>query len=301
MSFSRVGPPGGWSVGAVFTSAEANALDVDHANALDKTAAGDTLLGPVTVTTGTIILAGTPTLTCTVNGALQSPHVGGIQATVAGGIEATVAGGIQSTVAGGIQGGVVAGIQSGVAGGIQLSGGANDWETFSATRSRSVVQPMLVFQYTTGWGSGGSAGVLSALSGPATTQVIAIPIWPHNGATIASITMFLGVVNHTAVPAVLPSMAVKRNTIVNNGTYNPVDLSTTANQAFPTPASGAAWTDSNAQQSWTYTANQNNVVDRTQYNYWIQLTDENGSNSVAGNQYWGFIINYTGIADMRFQ
>ncbi len=285
MSFSRVNP-GGWAVGATLTSAQQNALDVDHANAADKTTLGDTISGQWTFSAATAgLVFGNSSL--------------GIGFSAGTGVVVNFGSGLRTITGSGVDT-LNAGASLKTNGGtISLGAGPTDIK-ITGGNTRSPVQPMVVFQYTSGWASGGSAGVISALSAPATTQVIAIPIWPHNGATIASITMFLGVVNHANVPAFMPSMAVKRNTIVNNGQYIPVDLSTTANQAFPTPGSGAAWTDSNAQQSWTYTANQNNVVDRTQYNYWIQLTDENGTNSVAGNQYWGFIIAYTAIPDMRF-
>lgn len=50
MAFTRING-GSWAVGDKLTSAQANSLDVDHANAVDKTVAGDTLSG-VLVTAG---------------------------------------------------------------------------------------------------------------------------------------------------------------------------------------------------------------------------------------------------------
>ena len=58
MSFSRVGPVGGWSLGAKLTSAQANQLDYDHSIALDKSVAGDTLSGVVTMANGSAIRVG---------------------------------------------------------------------------------------------------------------------------------------------------------------------------------------------------------------------------------------------------
>lgn len=46
MTFARING-GGWAANASLTSAQANALDIDHANALDKTVAGDTIAGVV--------------------------------------------------------------------------------------------------------------------------------------------------------------------------------------------------------------------------------------------------------------
>ena len=44
MSFTRV-KPAGWGIQDTLTSSEANALDIDHANAVDKSASGDTVSG----------------------------------------------------------------------------------------------------------------------------------------------------------------------------------------------------------------------------------------------------------------
>ena len=46
MAFTRV-KPDGWAVNEELTSAQANALDIDHANAVDKT--GDVITGNVHV------------------------------------------------------------------------------------------------------------------------------------------------------------------------------------------------------------------------------------------------------------
>jgi hypothetical protein len=77
-------------------------------------------------------------------------------------------------------------------------------------------------------------------------------------------------------------------------------LSTTNPQAFtPTPGSGAAWYDGSALQQLTYTCNQNNVI-ATGTLYFIQLVDENGANSIAGDIYYGITLNYT-VANMAPQ
>ena len=158
--FSRVNP-GGFGLGAKFTSTQANQLDIDHANALDKTVAGDTLSGFINITPGTggigaglggavgvstgngIILSwnnGYPLLTvgCTegviasqnaaitslVSKGILSTTVNGIAPFVAGGIgDGGIAGGIAATVARGISdGGVGGGIAPSVIGGITDGG-----------------------------------------------------------------------------------------------------------------------------------------------------------------------------------
>ncbi|HEY6461622.1 MAG TPA: hypothetical protein VIY73_15750, partial [Polyangiaceae bacterium] len=70
MSFPRINPSGN-PVGGKVTSAQFNQLDVDHANALDKTIAGDQLAGVMTMAS-----------------------TGQIQASVAAGLQSMVPGGI---------------------------------------------------------------------------------------------------------------------------------------------------------------------------------------------------------------
>ena len=269
MSFSRVNGTS-WSVGAQLTSAQMNQLDIDHANALDKTVAGDTLSGVVQIAaTGSII----------------AQNANGVTAQAAGGITAYVA----------------AGIRTDVAGGIQLSGGANDWPTFYATRTRTIALPLQPTPLASGWTSANGPIV-----GPATSvvQVLGLPV-VHNGATLTSVSITLIASGpHSSVPASLPSMQVFRQTLAAsvfpNPTFAPA-LSTTSTQAFsPAPGSGSAWDNSGETQLLTYICNQNNVIDNTQYAYYVLLIDEHGSGSVAGNLYYGLQCSYQGIADMRF-
>ena len=152
MSFTRVNP-GGWSVGAKLTSSQMNQLDIDHANALDKTTAGDTLSGP-------IAMASTATITASTAGNIIASVAGGIAAGVTGGfkigagasmtVQGLISGaaeinvneyaGIIVNVNGSIllNGGVLSstsggGIQSGVDGGFALTGDSGDWPTFGVS------------------------------------------------------------------------------------------------------------------------------------------------------------------------
>ena len=63
--------PGGFSLGAKVSSGQFNQLDVDHANALDKSSAGDQLQGIVTMTLGAQVQA-------SVFAGVKSSVVGGI-------------------------------------------------------------------------------------------------------------------------------------------------------------------------------------------------------------------------------
>jgi hypothetical protein len=266
MAFVRANP-GGWAVGAQLTSAQQNALDIDHANALDKTSAGDTIAGLVNFTGA---------------GSIRANTVGAIQSTIAAGIEADVASGIASVVAGGFL----------------LSGGSTDWPQFGgANRSRSLVaSPKTLAPFPTGWTA--TNGI--DFTGPATgTPIVWLIQTLHHQATLSTVN-FVVLVNgpHGALPANLPSVQLRR-VLLTSGAETIVDLSTTPQQS-PTPGSAAAWDNSGNVQFITYTTNQNNVIDTTSYKYYAVVTDESGANSVSGNRYIALILNFTNIADMHF-
>lgn len=136
MSFTRINVAG-WAVGAKLTSAQMNALDIDHANAADKTTAGDTISGlwtfaatsealftnPNTFNLGGpgAGLAGTfQALSANIAGAILAQAAGAIAAAVINGIsDGGVSKGIGPTVNKGIwDGGIVGGIAGTVAQGI---------------------------------------------------------------------------------------------------------------------------------------------------------------------------------------
>ena len=120
MSFSKVGPVGGWSMGAKLTSAAMNQLDADHALALDKSVAGDTLSGVVLMaSTAQIAASNADNIIATAAGAITTGATGGIKSIVVAGITTTHAGGIAPQVAAGItDGGIATGIQATIADGI---------------------------------------------------------------------------------------------------------------------------------------------------------------------------------------
>lgn len=277
MAFSRVNS-GGWATNAKFTSTQCNQLDIDHANALDKSVAGDTL-----------------------NGIVQIAATGGIECTTPGG-------GIGSFIPGGIIAETSASIISNTVGGIALCGGSTDYPTYSvvsgstvipASRSFSRVVPLMVNTVFSGW--------TASLSGPGFTaagtfQIFTLPtLW--NGATLSSVSVaFIVESSHSGVPANLPSISVSRYALTGSPGASVSALSTTSVQSFsPAPGSGAAWYNSGAYQALTYTANQNNVINSTLYQYVIGITDEYGANSIAGNYYVAATLNYTAVANMAPQ
>lgn len=269
MTFARVNP-GGWAVGAQLTSGQQNQLDIDHANALDKSAAGDTLLGVVTIG----------------GGGAQ------IVANSANAVESTFTSGITTNVAGGIS--------SQAVGGIILRGGATDWVTFFPSRTRTLWVPPHSRSGNTAWGN--SQG-FPVVFGPGTiSQELFFLPGLHQGATLSSLVVAIQVFDTHAggVPSNLPTASVIRMPFVGAGLSTQA-LSTTAVQSFsPAPGSGAAWYNGNNWQFWTYTCNQNNVIDTTQFTYAVLLVDENGANSHSTNSYGGFFLNYSGITSSQF-
>ncbi len=268
MSFSRVNP-GSWPVGATVTAAQLNALDSDHANALDKTIAGDTLSGVITMaSTGQII------------------------------------------------GGAANAFQSGAVGGFELTGGSTDWPTFSATRSRTAVQPARYLGAPTGWLAGTDTDIngrpiSSVAFGPGTAQWASIPIDRiHNGATLATVTVWVQVVGgHSGVPLVLPQVDVITMNIAGftPGSYNSLRSGFNGAVMFgasgsgsTAPATATAWFNGGVAQSWVFNCNQNNVINTSTNLYAIQLQDESSTNSLPGNRYYGFQLGYTTIPNMAF-
>ena len=194
-------------------------------------------------------------------------------------------------------------IQTNVAGSFVLAGGSTDYPTFSTPRTRTIqyVPAQLVTYLGTDWALGVFFSTnIPSLTGHATSTQLCIPLLnPINGSTLTSLTMHVAVASaHASVPAILPVVRVFRVTIA--APYVSDYMDSGSGQAFtPTPGSGAAWYDSGNDQSWTYTTNQSNVIDTSQYNYYVQIVDENGANSHNANQYSGFTVLYSNIVDMR--
>lgn len=333
-------------MGDKFASAELNQLDADHAISLDKSVAGDTLAGVVSLAAGAaiksnngyisadashgirasiasgispgvaggiagdvdsgIVLSATRAIRSQVVSGIQGEVTGAIIAIASGGILGNVAKGIQAGIADGIDADVAGGIQSSVVGGFRLAGGASDWVTFSAARSRDntarVIQPDVL---STGWTGGwGASGYAPGIVGPGTTVPQRIPLTKlHDGATMSQLTIVFAVAGAHAggEPAFYPTFEVYALLLSNGSSPTAaLALSTSASQAFPSAGSGAAWYDLGKIQSFNYSCNQNNVIDQSRYVYVLVITDENGANSASGNFYIATEPTYSAIANMAF-
>jgi hypothetical protein len=120
---------------------------------------------------------------------------------------------------------------------------------------------------------------------------VASPLRVRGGGTIETVEFDFLVGNaHASLPQVLPRFRVCA--VDSEGNVLPlraVDSTTDADGfvQLPTPASGAAYYNGGAVQSFTYTCNQHQIVDTSLYSYWIEIIEESGTNSLAGNTYSG--------------
>jgi hypothetical protein len=130
------------------------------------------------------------------------------------------------------------------------------------------------------------------LKGPASliAQNVEIPdACIHDLAALTSVTMtFSPNSGHTGIPATMPSISVQRIALA---TLDSPPLNSAGFVSIPTPGSVGAWNTPN--QTFVYTSNQNNVIDKTQYKYIIEIIDENGANALSGGLYTGFQLTYT--------
>jgi hypothetical protein len=293
MSFTRVGP---FSLGGTLTSTQLNTIDLNVSHAVDKTTAGDTLSGLLGMASTAAIVAGISAGSQGMSGAMTSGSLG--------------FGYCPSTTQPVLASGVSAGILSTVAGAFGLGGGAADWPTFVSVSAGAapVASPrgrLLMQAFTAqaaGWNIESFTGNLVATGIGGTIQMPITSL--HHGATLTSVAVlfFVGS-SHSSVPANLPTVYVYRiSTLPTIGGAPPARqaLSGTDPSIFPTPGTGGAYYDSGNVQSWNYVCNENNVIDRENYNYFVYIEDESGSGSIDSNQYIGISLNFSSIPNLQF-
>ncbi len=280
MAITRVNPAD-WSVGDKLTSAQANAIDANCAKALDKTVAGDTLSGDVSVASGGSIVL-----------------LSGSEITVNAGAEIDVGGALLVANSATTQ------VDMGTGSFIAVSSGSNittggtgyvkfnntDWPKLN-TRTRSVIRNALdcarFVANSTIW-----TRALGQVLGPATTgELLQVDMPTHDGATLSSINVYFVPSVHVALPASPPQLII----YVSDTTGAVVSTQTVT---FTLP--GIVGLYSATPQTWTATLSPALVLSPGTYFYTIFLQDEHGANSVSGNSYFAFKFNYTAIADMRF-
>ena len=183
----------------------------------------------------------------------------------------------------------------------RLELGDNDWVTFSTARTRAVrwcLSPMNAqWNVSSDATFSTDAPGLTIVTKGITISIIVQPL--HNGATISSVDVYFTPRTGTAAaPATTPSIAMYRRAIATGAAVGAqTALSGTAVQSYT--AGGDYW--DGKVKIMTYTASTNNVVDTSTYVYYLFVVDESGANSAAGNIYHAIVVNYSAIADMRFQ
>lgn len=308
--------------------ATAATLDVSGENLADRTAylkarsldkTGDTITGHVHIgagaelevdPTGTIVVDHDASILLQPSGGVGSnPGTMFVQGLleIQGGGKLNIDLGGTGTINGQLSSAVPGGIQSSVPGGISLGGGSTDFVGTGSVRTKKSLDipcPVNPRQIDgTNWDI--QSGLLISESNAGTTLQLRIP-GLHQGALLSTVTLYFAVQGaHSAVPATLPNLAVYRRRTNTGATIPAMDPLSTAPgniQAFtPAPANAAAWVDSNQVQALTFSCNQNNVIDLTQYTYLLFLSDESGAGSVFGNQYVSIAAVHTNIANMNFQ
>jgi hypothetical protein len=172
----------------------------------------------------------------------------------------------------------------------------NGWDHWAIAQTRSLVQGV----------NTGAVNVanwfvdINFISANSTGQNVIVPLLRlHQGATLNTVTVCWAVDNaHTGgVPTGtnLPNLQLVR-TLYNSSAAQ--YLSSTNIQYLPAPSSIGAYVNGNAPQSTLiYTCNQNNIIDNTQYQYALQISDENDQ---SGNEFYSITSAFTNITTQQW-
>ena len=311
MSFSRVNVAG-WATNQVLTSAQINALDIDHANAADKTTNNDTIAGVWTFQSGA--------------GCVFSPGAG----IVLNGSGCLLTGSVNA-----IQVGVAGGLVTTAAGALCLGGGSADWPTFQGTggallRSRTMWQaadqiagvsclsgaPLAItaanakISQVYGFSAGaagnpvqGSGGFqTTAVSGAVNPYAYLLPLRQlHNGAvsgaTLQTATIQLIGSASGGLPAVMPAIGIFRTSATTSVSGAVSLLAAGSPTGYQSDTSGSLGAYSTLH-TITYTPTQNNLIDTTQYNYYMVILDGCSTNATVGAIYFGVSLSFVFISNM---
>jgi len=207
----------------------------------------------------------------------------------------TIAGTVATTGAGRIEAAAAAAIRSTAAGGIRHDGGANDWVTFSANRTRTLMSPLTpVFE---------SANMTTNYHLQASAVTGSFGTWlrpEHDGGVITAVILWFRIqTGHAAVPAVKPTLRIALYDLtLSTGAVG--NLAVTGTQTISPAVAVGPYENGGAVQSYTYTCTQNNAIDRSKHRFGLFVVDENGANSQIGNEYFGAQVVIGSIASMRF-
>jgi hypothetical protein len=174
----------------------------------------------------------------------------------------------------------------------------NSWAVWTTPQSRTITQATQIGQALSGSWTTLVQGISSNAVG---NQWVCCLDRLHNGATLNQVVVTFQVwETHSGVPANLPSLSVLRYN--NFNLDSAVALGIPDPQSFsPTPGSGSAWYDSQNTQFLVYDCVHNNVIDNSQYTYYVIITDESGTNSEPENNYGNITLSFNGIPNQSWQ
>ncbi len=116
-----------------------------------------------------------------------------------------------------------------------------------------------------------------------------------HGRTLSTLKVrYRGMSGHAGLPALMPAIHISRNDLGQfPGQSNALDLlSTGSGWAVDTSADTTAYQVTNAHDI-TYTPNQNNVIDHTQYIYTLAFQNEAHTNAIVGGQLHTVLATHT--------
>mgnify|MGYP000126019933 FL=1 len=189
--------------------------------------------------------------------------------------------------------------------------GHNDFPTFGAARTRTILMPLRPTTPNSSAAYGRDSdmspqfGCLrSTIPDGNVGSRLTVPIpkrYLHNGATLTRVTLAwrVGQPHNNGAPTIAPSIAIWRIT-TTGGTI--VALNSTPQLQVAT--SGDAYYLKGNAQTLVYNCNQNNVIDTTQFQYAFVWSEESGGLLGASptlNVFHSLKLAYTTIADQRFE
>ena len=133
------------------------------------------------------------------------------------------------------------------------------------------------------------------VSGQALGAVVAsrLPV-PHN-CTITAIKMWFQATIHVSLPTLGPGISIQRLTPRANVTtdyLNSADAGSGTPLRYTLPGTVAAYNTA-GMVFLTYAPNQNNIADRTQYDFLLTVVDELGGGAIAGNVFQSMDVTFT--------
>lgn len=298
MTITRVKPD--FALGDKLTSTEMDAIDTNATYALDKRAGETDTLASTITQTGTINLDTTGKVRANASGAIVEASASGakIAATASGAtIEANTAGAKIVTLTGG-----------------RIELGDDDYPTLASGHTgRTVIRrgPMASFVSATDQGVSYSGATLQGYgidvginanglvfnivnTGSSTISRFALfDLTPCliDGATLTEVSVIVqGAPSHAGLPARMPRVRVSRVTHLSE-----IELHSSGTSVLDTSANTAAY---QASHSIVATCDQNNVVDKALYRYFLVVWNEGGTNGLIELSVGDVTVTQT-ITDLR--